>query len=279
MTFRLRALGDRGYPCAMPSPFLGMDPYLEHSRLWPDVHNGLIAALRTTLGPLLRPRYYVRLEERVYLCEAPDTELVGAPDVLVGTPRGERARRRRPRAEDAPASSALAVRVPVPDQVRETYLEIRPVGREDEDVVTVLELLSPANKRPGKGRRLYSRKRADVLSTRTSLVEIDLVRAGEPMPVYGTGRTGDYRILVSRGRSRPDAELYVWGVRDPIPRFRLPLRRDDEEPEVDLGAVLADLYDKAGYDLVVDYSKDPEPPLAERDRTWARKLLRRRHRP
>ena len=67
----------------MPTPFPGMDPYLEHPRLWPDVHNGLIADLRNTLAPQLRPRYYVALEERTYLAEPAGLAFVSRPDVTV----------------------------------------------------------------------------------------------------------------------------------------------------------------------------------------------------
>ena len=105
----------------------------------------------------------------------------------------------------------LAVRVPLPDEVRETYLEVREVGTDY--VITVLEVLSPTNKRPGRGRRLYEDKRMEVLTTRSHLVEVDLIRFGEPMPLIDNGRVSDYRILVSRGDSRPNAILYPFGVR------------------------------------------------------------------
>jgi hypothetical protein len=88
----------------------------------------------------------------------------------------------------------------------------------------------------------------------------------------------DYRILVSRGDCRPNATLYVFGVRQTIPTFPLPLKADDPEIRVDLGQVLHDLYDRASYDLRLDYSRDPEPPLAPEDTVWADRLLRRQGR-
>jgi len=164
------------------------------------------------------------------------------------------------------SQTPVAVEVPVPDPVRETWLEVRdPEG----DVVTVVELLSPANKVAGRGRSLYQEKRGAVLGTRTHLVEVDLLRAGDPMPVYGADRKCDYRILVSRGDRRPSARLWMFSVRDPIPKFALPLRAGDEEPEIDLGAVLHRSYDDACYDLRVDYRKDPVPPLIADDAAWA----------
>lgn len=251
----------------MPCPFPGMDPYLEHPVLWPGVHNGLIAALQLALAPQLRPRYYIALEERIYITEPDQRILVGRPDLTVIGPA-------EPESTAQPATSVspvLTVRVPLPDEVRETYLEVRETGTDY--VLTVLEVLSPTNKRPGRGRRIYEDKRLDILATRTHLVEIDLIRAGEPMPILGNSSTSDYHILVSRGDHRPNAILYAFGVRQPIPTFPLPLKPADHEPIVDIGELLHHLYDRASYDLRLDYTAAPEPPLSPADATWADQLL------
>jgi len=121
---------------------------------------------------------------------------------------------------------------------------------------------------------MYEDKRLDVLATRTHLVEIDLMRAGEPMPIMGNGSASDYRILVSRGDCRPDATLYAFGVRQSIPLFPLPLKPADQEPVVDLGRLLHDLYDQASYDLRLDYTGEPDPPFPAAEATWADQLLR-----
>ena len=157
----------------------------------------------------------------------------------------------------------------VPVETRETWLEVRSVPRGG--LVTVLEVLSPTNKVQGRGRRIYTKKRNRVLATRTSLVEVDLVRAGDPMLVRfaGAARRSDYSILVTQGWRRPNGDLYAFSVRDPMPPFALPLRRGDPGPELDLGAILAGLYDRAAYHLSVDYARDAVPPLAEPDRGWA----------
>ena len=252
----------------MPCPFPGMDPYVEHPTLWPGVHNGLIAALQLALAPQLRPRYYIALEERVYVTEPDQRAFVGRPDLaVVGHPEAESA------LQPAPAEpSVLTVRVPLPDEVRETYLEVRETGTDY--VITVLEVLSPTNKRPGRGRRIYEDKRLDVLATRTHLVEIDLIRAGEPMPILGNGNVSAYRILVSRGDHRPNATLYAFSVRQAIPTFPLPLKPADREPLVDIGQLLHDLYDRASYDLRLDYTGEPEPPLPAAEALWSDQLLR-----
>jgi hypothetical protein len=245
-----------------------MDPYLEQPALWPDVHNRLIVALADDLAPRLRPRYVIAVEERTYSYEGSALSFAGRPDLTV-TRLNEPAVRYQatPRPRGA---GVAAVELPVPDLARETYLEIR--GR-DERVVTVLEILSPANKVPGEGRELYERKRRRVLGSLTNLVEIDLLRGGQPMAMSGDGQPAHYRILVSRGHARPWADLTYFGVRDPIPDFPLPLQAGEEEPRVALNALLHALYDRAGYDLRIDYRGEPEPPLDAEDAAWAAALL------
>lgn len=250
----------------MPTPFPGMDPYLERPSLWPNVHSSLIIAIRDDLAPRLRPRYYVAVEER----------LVGlGPDDLLFAVRPDVAVIRAPSSEARPTTRGdfgrvVTVALPMPEQVRETYLEIRE-ARGDQ-VITALEILSPTNKLPGEGRRQYEQKRLALLGTRTHLVEIDLLRAGQPMPMQGYAGQSDYRILISRAETRPLADLLPFSLREPIPSFRAPLQAGDEEPLLDLNRLLHDLYDRAGYDLRVDYTLDADPPLAPEDATWAASL-------
>jgi hypothetical protein len=246
-----------------------MDPYLEHPALWPDVHNSLLGALRDALAPLVAPRYYVGLERRTYFLSPDDLVLIGVADVAVlqrGRPEAGRATALAP-------AAVLEVDVPMEEEVGENFLEVRDV--QTATVVTIVELLSPVNKLLGVGRAAYQSKRMQVLRTQTNLVEIDLLRAGDPMRVFGPAVAGDYRILIARGARRPRAQLYAWSVRQPIPTFPLPLLPEDAEPTADLGAVLAGLYDRARYDLRLDYAKPPVPPLAGEDATWARDLVAR----
>jgi len=193
----------------------------------------------TPARPLVRPRYYIGLEERTYLAD-PDEGLVlvGRPDLTASG--GEQPTPAPP--ELAPAASGeavLSVQVPLPDEVRETYLVVRAAA--DEEVVAVVELLSPTHKRPGEGRRRYLEKRRAVLASRAHLVEVDLLRAGEPMPTRGADRDGDCRVLISRGDRRPHAELRLFSVRDSLPSFALPLRPGDAEPRVALRAALDEI--------------------------------------
>jgi hypothetical protein len=255
---------------AMLSPFPGMNPYLERPELWAEVHNRLIVAIADVLGPQLRPKYRVGLEKRVYQAIEPESLLVGIPDVLVGTSQAT-TQAASSVAVAPPLVQPVTVMLPMPEEVREGYLEVREVGTGE--VVTVIELLSPKNKRSGEGRRTYESKRQQVLSSSTHLVEIDLLRGGEPMPILGPQIESPYRILVSRSNRRPQAALYPFDLRQPIPTFPLPLQPEDAEPLIELQLILQGVYDRAGFDLAIDYAQEPVPPLTEADAAWAAELL------
>jgi hypothetical protein len=159
--------------------------------------------------------------------------------------------------------------VPIAEEVQERFLEIREVstGR----VVTVVEVLSPRNKRSGKGKQKYDAKRQKILSSEINLVEVDLLRVGEPKPVAGSVPS-DYRILVSRADRRPAGELYAFNLRDAILLFPLPLRSQDEEPIVHLQELLGTVYQDAALDLAIDYTRQPIPPVSEEDFAWIQTL-------
>ena len=252
----------------MKTPFPGMDPWLEHPSLWPDVHNSVIAAIRDELSPRIAPDFVARLEQRTYILQQDNLIFLGRPDVAVATglspqllvgeanPIGE---------------GVLEVDLTYHDPLDESYLEIRDV--KTRTVVTVIEVLSPANKVDIEGRRQYIQKRRNVLSTLTSFVEIDLLRAGEPMDIPAQRRSSDYRILVSRGFERYRSHLYFFGMRQTIPSISIPLLPGMEEPLLDLNRLLHDLYSRARFDLTLDYSQSPVPPLGEEDAAWANGVI------
>jgi hypothetical protein len=258
----------------MRSPFPGMDPYLERPSLWHEVHTGLIVALQLHLAPLLPSHYRVAIEQRTYSSPPAPDDLVGLPDVSVLREKTDVAYASAP-STTASVVTPVVVRVPMPEEQRERYLEVR--DTQSGVVITVIELVSPSNKRAGEGRREYEQKRMRVLGSLAHLVEVDLLRGGEPMPmrVQDNSRTGHYRILVSRADRRPNADLYLFTVRNTIPTFPLPLQRGDTEPTVDLGKLLHDLHERAHYERAIDYRQDPTPPLDADDAAWADDLLRR----
>lgn len=256
----------------MASPFPGMDPYLEHPEIWPGVHLFLIAALAESLAPRLQPKYSVSVEVRMYESFEEQSLMVGIPDVAV--------QKIQRQADTQPVGVAVAevrsqptlVRVPMPITLRQGFLEVREVATKE--VVTAVELLSPINKRPGKGRQAYESKRQRVLNSSTHLVEIDLLRAYEPMPLYGERLQSDYRVLVSQSDRRPQADLYTFNLRDRAIAFQLPLLESDPSPTVDIQRLLNDVYDRSRYDLKLDYRADPLPPISTEDLDWLNSLLK-----
>lgn len=258
----------------MPNPFPGMNPYLEKPKFWSEVHLLLMAILQESLVPQLVPKYRVAIEQRVYEIKGEESLLVGIPDVSVMRDRAVRNPISSNVAVATPATTPVQVTLPMSEEVRERYLEI--VDLETKEVVTVIEVLSPANKRPGDGRKMYEEKRDKVFGSRTNLVEIDLLRIYKPLPVFGSDIDASYRILVSRVNQRPRADLYLFNLPEAIPAFPLPLRAGDTEPIVDLQSLLNAVYDRAGYDYSIDYNTDIVPPLSETDAVWADALLRER---
>jgi hypothetical protein len=253
----------------MQPQFPGMNPYLENPELWSEVHFGLIAVLARSLNAVITPKYRAAVEKRVY----EDSLLVGIPDVSVfqrnSNPRPDATEVTEPQRTTATLSEPLVITVPIAEETQERYLEIREVGTGK--VVTVVEVLSPKNKRSGEGRAKYDAKRQAVLNSTAHLVEIDLLRVGEAKPMAG-GISSDYRILVSRANHRPAAELYPFNLRDPLPRFLLPLHSSDREPVVDLQTLLEQVYQEAALELAIDYSTQPIPPLSELDFQWIQSL-------
>jgi Protein of unknown function (DUF4058) len=257
----------------MSSPFPGMNPYLEDSDLWPGVHGRLIVAIADFLSPQLRPKYFVAIEERIYQTTSDDRLLVGIPDVIVKSPASTTNIGISTNvAITLPTVEPTSVTLPMPTTVTERYLEVRKVGTKE--VVTVIEILSPKNKRAGEGRNAYENKRLRVLGSSTHLVEIDLLRTGEAMDILGNTIQSDYRIIVSRGEQRPKGDLYAFNLKNSIPPFPLPLRNENLEPLLDLQTLLNDLYDRASYDLVIDYSQEPVPALSQENAAWVDGVLR-----
>jgi hypothetical protein len=252
----------------MPSPFVGMNPFLEAPELWVGVHHLLIGAIAQSLNPILRPHYFVAVEERVY---DQNSMLVGIPDdVVLRSSQTMIVPGRASTSAVLTPTTAIAVTLPMPEVLREGYLEVRQVATGA--VVTTIEILSPVNKCPGLGRRQYEAKRQKLLMTPTHLVEIDLLRQSPPMPVAG-GVEADYRILVSRSEQRPKADLFAFNLIDAIPTFALPLLPGDEEPIVDLKVLIETIYDQGSYDLRLNYREIPAPVLSQRDQAWIEAIL------
>ncbi|MDJ0555060.1 MAG: DUF4058 family protein [Microcoleaceae cyanobacterium MO_207.B10] len=262
----------------MPSPFPGMDPYLEHPDLWPGLHLYLTVKMADLLSAQLSPKYFVSLQVRIY--EEKDIESLFAdiPDISVVSKESQINTSNSTESQLAvtePSTKPITVTLPIPITICQGYLEIQEVATKE--VITAIEILSPANKRAGKGREMYLEKREKVLDSSTNFIEIDLLRRGQRMPISNDKNKTHYRILVSRKKQRPRAELYAFNIQNKIPEFPLPLRPEDTEPIIDLQGLLTTIYDAGRYDLKIDYSQKPVPQLSEKDATWAETWLRQQN--
>lgn len=224
----------------MPSPFPGMDPYLEHPKLWPAFQHQLLACLYQILLPGLVDRYRARVGTRTYVSEMPLFTSI------------------------------------IRDEFTEEFIEIR--SRTDNRLVTLLEVVSPANKTTAAGRQAYLDKRKEVLSQRAGVVEVDLVMQGKPMLTYARDTLPEFDQVVSVTRATaPDRyEIYTATISKRLPKFKLPLAPDDRDALLDLQAAFQRAYDLGNFASQIDYKAAPPPdvPLAESQKAWLDDLLK-----
>ena len=208
----------------MPSPFPGMNPYLERASVWHDFHESFMPAVREILSPQLLPRYFVRIDEQMYIHELSSEErrFIGRSDLLVPALSPARSNA----AITVPLLNAPAeVRMPAVDSESEAFLEIR--DRDSNELITVVELLSPSNKYAGPDREQYLAKARRLQRSWVHFVEIDLLRGGPRMPWLDMPKC-DYCVVVSRYEERPKAGIWPLGIRDRLPAIPIPLRRGDD---------------------------------------------------
>jgi hypothetical protein len=241
-----------------------MDPFLERASAFHDFHERFVPRIADALTPSLRPKYITRVDENVYVHELSCDErvLLGRPDVFV---------LERDAARQAVATSAKMVAPaygqvpPATDQLREAFVKI--LDRETQELVAVIELLSPTNKNTGPDRMQYLAKRNGLLSSSVHFVEIDLLRAGPRMPIDDLPPC-DYCIMVSRSEERPRVELWPVGLRERLPEIPIPLQFGDPDARLDLQLLLNHQYEAAGYEDYI-YDSPLLPPLSPDDAVWA----------
>jgi hypothetical protein len=249
-----------------------MDPWLEGPNLWPDVHATLLPIIRSELVRVLPTRYAALIGQSVWLegADEDDRPLFGVPDLHVSSPADPATTTVTPGGAAAPVVTTL----PAVRRTGHRYLRI--TDRDRRRLVTVLELLSPSNKDSGKNRPQYLEKRNEYLATGVNLVEVDLLRAGERMPLGEPAPTpADYFILIARSVAFPQAEVWPFLIRDRFPSLRIPLDQGDPDALVDLKTCLDRCYDGAQYSRSIHYDHPPDPPLRPVDAEWAEELLKK----
>ena len=224
----------------MPSPFPGMNPFLEQNDSWEDFHGNFITSVQALLNPRVGPNYFVKIEVRRIFHELSAEE----------------------------GRFPVQLQLPAVDIERHSSLEIR--DRRNRRVVTVIELLSPSNK-GREDREDYLAKRRQILAGPTHLVEIDLRRGGQ-RPDIPQLPPCSYYALVSKPEDRPRIGFWPIGLRDTLPTIPIPLAEPDLPVQLDLKAVLDRAYDAADYGKYI-YLDTPEPPLSAEDAAWATEVI------
>jgi Protein of unknown function (DUF4058) len=257
----------------MPSPFPGMDPYIE-SWIWSSFHSNVIVAICDQLNPRLPKRYIASTELYVWRFDNSEEErlLLGGPDVHVAD------------VQPAPAGPAVAtVAAPIttvlPGVVRkQRYVKI--TDPEERRVVAVIEVLSPSNKTTGEDGQAYRLKREEYIASGISLVEIDLLRSGlRPALGNPAPAISDYYFLVHRGWEKNRLGIWPISLRDPLPSVPIPLDPDVPDIMLDVRACIDHVYEFGRYGEQLNYTRPPKPPLREPDATWARQMLTARVNP
>ncbi len=259
----------------MPSPFPGMDPYLE-SWIWADFHVTFITALRSQINQNLPKRYIANTELFVWREEPPTLErqVLAGPDTYVAE-RGTRTKTR--------SGTATTIEPPLTtilDRVEKKQRYLRVVDSQERRIVTVLEVVSPANKTTGKTGDAYRLKREEYIGSGINLVEIDFLRAGIRPPLGDPSPPiEDFYVLVNRASEKPKLGIWPISVRDRLPLIPLPLDGGVKDVVIDLRACLDRAYQEGRYEDQLDYTRPPLLPLREPDATWARELLAPRLKP
>jgi len=253
----------------MSNPFPGMNPYLE-GILWSDLHNRLADSISEKIIPLIRPKYQALVEPYVVKSDLsamglsifyPDIavvkDAVKEPMVIYG---------------NAPQITEANLSIPIqtPIEVKIPVIEIRDL--KSKKLITVIEVLSPANKY-GASFRQYQEKRKSLFAGKINLLEIDLLRRGKKVVSHPEVNNCDYLCTLTRkGENKTD--LWTIDLSSKLPTLPIPLAGDDEDIAIDLQGVLNEIYQKVYYGDSIDYTENvPPPKLSKEKRQWVEKIV------
>lgn len=250
----------------MPSPFPGMDPYLE-GHLWPDVHNSLAYLVKVQLASRLTEPYIVHLNTYTVEDTSPEEDVgIMYPDVevfrkLVKEPAGTYEPPLTPETITLPAIRNVEARIPV--------VEIK--DKKNNQLITAIEILSPVNKRK-PGLLPYREKRERLHNAGVHLVEIDLIRRGERPFDHPYLPKSHYLVCLIRAGI---GKTQVWAVdvKEPLPVIPIPLKPPDKDSFLDLSKAFTDMYEQGVFERSVDYSEaPPQPAFSEEEIEWMKGL-------
>lgn len=260
----------------MSSPFPGMDPFLE-GEMWQEFHGRLASQISEQLMPHLRPKYVALLEKR-YVLDRPIFGIIQPtrppiiyPDVHVV----------RPSTYAAPlptrGGGSVAVMEPTVEllnlplgPVPVTSIEIRDIT--NRLLVTVIEILSPVNKR-GEGAREYNERRDRLLESTAHILEIDLLVQGIRIALEGDLPPAPYYIYLSRANRRPKTQVWALPLQNPLPVIPVPLLAPDADVPLDLQAAVDACFALVGYEDLLNYRSPLPAGHSAEDAAWAQALL------
>ncbi len=258
----------------MNSPFSGMDPFIEACGLWEDFHHDLIGEIKDSLARVVPEKYVVRTGERAYvvLAQREGKEVHSfVPDVGVATRGAVIPQAGVALADPATDSGSVAMRAFCSIEFREAFIEVY-TTQPDRQLVTCIEVLSPSNKRANSpGWDLYQRKRQSLLMGEANLVEIDLLRGGQRMPMLDPWPESPYFLLVARRATAPVCRVWQRYSLRPLPNIPIPLVHPDPDLFINLQPMIETVYRRSRYDRDIDYAK-PCSSLSAEENNWLAKL-------
>lgn len=260
----------------MTSPFPGMNPFFELPRFWSSFHNSLADAIMSYLNQKLLPDYYAQTTPAVTYDvieistgQRNDSHLF-YPDVSVWeTPTKSTAR----------DEVALTITPPLAESVMPYEVELRFFNveiriTETDELVTVVEILSPVNKRSNhEAYQDYLRKRRDLVRAGVNLLEIDLLRAGTRPPLMRPVPRAPYYVTLSRRNRRPRVEVWPIQLADRLPVLPVPLVEPDPDVPLDLGLLVQTIYNNGPYAAAISYHDPLPPPLTDEETQFVQDCL------
>jgi Protein of unknown function (DUF4058) len=258
----------------MPSPFPGMDPYIESRRIWYDFHVDLATEIRASLNTRIQPGYYATAV--TYLAydviEITHTKAHSvSPDITVWRTQTASPTQAGTGTAlfDPPTAQGVAL---VETPFRLANVEVREAGTDT--LVTALEILSPINKRTGRERQKYLRKRRELLRSEVHVMEFDLLRGGERSPLESPLPPAHYYVTLCRIEQRPFVDVWPIQLKERLPVVPVPLFAPDPDVPLDLAALVGAVYERGGYSTRIDYRQPvPPPPLEQDVQDWVGELL------
>ncbi|MGL6076037.1 MAG: DUF4058 family protein [Fimbriiglobus sp.] len=252
----------------MPSPFPGMDPWLERSDLFPDLHASLAFLVKQALNAVLPAGYSAITKNLVWSGSdqrrEPDASIYG------DTENGDSVRKEY---------EGLLTLTQSEEPIEQPYVEI--LDAKSRRLVTAIEILSPSNKTRGDaGFDAYREKQAEFLAAGVNLVEIDWLRAGQHVtairrPALKAKVPHDFHYHIAVTAFDPHRhEMAAIRLEDTLPRISIPLLPQDAPVPIDLQTLFTQAYDSSRYSVVMDYSEPPQPKLSPEDLIWANERLR-----